>query len=307
MIFISDHSRKRISSIEHGNSVFFCGPALDFRGDEIKRKFQPSADVIVLEMKFEVDDYSIEINGIKSPFRRASHTIDDILNSVMERDIIVDITTLGFVELLLILKWFKNTSLTNIQIIYAEPTAYKSRVDYMSDFGKHEFDLTSHSGGFKAIPGFSKAVSTGTKATLIAVLGFERSRLGQLLQLDEGAYVGEILPIFGTPSYQVGWDKHCFFQNVETLKGSSGKPNFVSAYSALDMINRLEYIKESLPDTEIMVAPFGTKPLSLGVAIFLVNNSNIILKYDHPIKKTNGSDGIGRIHLMTVSKNNSSN
>jgi hypothetical protein len=302
LIFLSDHQRLAIDSIPVDGSFYFCGPAIDDRGRGLRNKIEEGNNASVIEIFFDIEDYSVSINGDKSSIRNSNQFFSEVLGDELRCDIFVDITTLGFVELLLILKWFKISEYSRIFAIYTEPQFYKNRADYMSDFGRHEFDLTSHSGGFKAIPGFTRAISTDDKATLIAILGFERSRLGQLLQLDEGAYIKNIIPVFGTPSFKVGWDKHCFFQNVETLKENSRSPNFVAAYSALDMLEILEYVKDSLPDGEVAIAPFGSKPLSLGAAIFLTNNPNITLKYDHPIKKSERSEGVGRVHLFLISK-----
>ena len=172
----------------------------------------------------------------------------------------------------------------------------------MNDFGKHEFDLSTHSEGFKAIPGFAKALTQSQKAILISSMGFERSRLGQLLSLDDGAYIHSVLPIYGTPGFQAGWDKHSFFQNVETLSDKGIKPQFVSANSPLDMLYMLQFIKDSFVDEEITLAPLGTKPLSIASAVFLINNPTVTLKYDHPKRKGRRSTGLGKIHLYVIDK-----
>lgn len=302
MIQLANHTRCQPENFGKDNTLLICGPQLDDRCQEILRLALSRKQSTAVEILFDSENYSFNAGGSTSSLRKSSSLIDFKVSKDTFSQVTIDITSLGFVELLLVLRWFNSSSLQSIDAVYAEPKHYKPRADYMSDFGHHEFDLTSHSGGFKAIPGFSKVVSSGQKATLIALLGFERSRLGQLLQLDDGAYIGEVLPIFGTPSYKVGWDKHCFFQNIETLKSCSSSPSFVSAYSPYDVIKTLQYIKESMPEKELMLAPFGTKPLSLGAAIFLSNNPDITLKYDHPIKKEDGSIGISRVHLFSITK-----
>ncbi|MBQ0832841.1 hypothetical protein [Marinobacter sp.] len=302
MIDIINHTRVNPNNYGRDHTLLICGSALDDRCTTIRDLTLARINSKVLEVTFNSDTYSLGV-GDKTASLRQSNSI--LTQEILKLDFVnvaIDITSLGFVELLVILRWFKNSDFAILGAVYGEPKSYKPRADYMSDFGHHEFDLTSHSGGFKAIPGFSKAISSGTKATLIALLGFERSRLGQLIQLDEGAYIGKVLPIFGTPSYKVGWDKHCFFQNIETIKNCCGSPNFVSSYSPYDLIETLKYIKECFPEEELMIAPFGTKPLSLGAAIFLSNNSDTTLKYDHPIKKQSSSSGVARIHLYELTQ-----
>jgi hypothetical protein len=303
MINIINHTRCKPKNFGHDNKLLVCGSALDDRCRTIRELALSNPNSSVLEVTFNSETYSLEVDSKHAPLRKSTDLIAEKISERGLFEIAIDITSLGFVELLVILRWFKNSEFKTLGAIYGEPEGYKPRADYMSDFGHHEFDLTSHSGGFKAIPGFSQAISSGKKATLIALLGFERSRLGQLIQLDEGAYIGEVLPIFGTPSYKVGWDKHCFFQNIETIKNCRSSPNFVSSYSPYDLIETLKYIKDSLQGVELMIAPFGTKPLSLGAAVFLSNNSEVTLKYDHPIKKQGSSNGVSRIHLYELSNN----
>ena len=284
------------------NKICFIGEAIDERGAKINEVLT-SEDNKLIKVKFDIDSYAIHFNDDKISVLNYYNLVETIYNNSQYDEILIDATTLGFVELLILLKWFSRAIINSLKIIYAEPKAYKHRLNYMSDFGRHEFDLSSHSAGFKAVPGFTKAISVNEKAILIAVLGFERARLGQLMELDEGAYIESILPIFGMPGFQVGWDKHSFFQSVDTLKEKGRKPQFVSANSPLDMVNILNYIKDSLEGKQLMVAPFGPKPLSIGIALFLINNSpDVILKYDHPKIKPNRSNGVGNIHTYSLSK-----
>lgn len=283
-------------------TLCFTGKIIDERGARIVEALTTDNNEII-EVNFDIDNYSIAFNEQNVGVLRFFSLVEQLFKNSPHNDVLIEATTLGFVELLVLLKWFSRTQIKSLKIIYAEPKAYKHRVNYMNDFGRHEFDLSTHSAGFKAVPGFTKAISANEKATLIAALGFERSRLGQLMELDEGAYIESIIPIFGTPGFQVGWDKHSFFQSVDTLKDKGLKPQFVSANSPLDMLNTLNYIKDSLDDKQLMVAPFGPKPLSIGIALFLINNSpDVILKYDHPIKKGDRSNGVGKVHIYSLTK-----
>lgn len=303
MIAISDLNCMSFDEIlPFKNSLCFVGDLLDDRGKEIVGFLENQGNEVVT-VEFDVATYSLCFNRQPISVQRFFPFIQKLFSDSKFTEVIIEATTIDFVSLLVLLKWFSRADCPKIEIIYAEPASYKHRVDYMNDFGRHEFDLSTHSAGFKAVPGFTKAISANKKATLIAVLGFERSRLGQLMQLDEGAYIRTILPIFGTPGFQVGWDKHSFFQSVDTLKDCGGSPHFVSANSPLDMLNTLNYIKDSLEGEQLMVAPFGPKPLSIGIALFLVNNSpEIILKYDHPIRKGGRSIGVGKVHTYSLTK-----
>ncbi len=294
-------SPEELASVD--NCFFFTGESIDDRGDELCTLLASNDSNQLIKIDFDIDNYSFSINDSMTGVYKFGSVVEGICEAIPNNEVLFEATTLGFVELLVLLKWFSSSKFDTIKIVYAEPQNYKPRANYMNDFGCHEFDLSTHSAGFKGVPSFTKAISTKEKAILIAIMGFERARLGQLMELDEGAYIEKIQPIFGTPSYQVGWDKHSFFQNVNTLKEKGVKPMFVSANSPLDTLESLTYIGESLQGKQLMVAPFGTKPSSIGAAIFLINNSqDVILKYDHPVAKRNRSEGIGNIHCYTLSK-----
>lgn len=284
------------------NTLVFCGVPIDDRGDKLLEEIGKHTDKIVT-VSFDIETYTISLNDQPYPIMRPNSGFNELISNFNFDSILIESTTIGFIELLIVLKWFDTAEIETIEICYAEPENYKRRTNYMNDLGKHEFDLSSHSGGFKAIPGFAQAISSEEKAPLITILGFERSRLGHLMQEDEGAYISSILPIFGTPGYKVGWDKHSFIQNIDTLKDICSKPQFVSAHSPLDIYKMLVYIKESIDSDKILLAPFGTKPLSLGAAIFLINfRKNVILKYDHPTRKRGRSEGLADIHVFNVSR-----
>jgi len=302
MISISDNITITAEGIRDlTNTLCFVGPSIDQRGEDLTTALSDTGQIT--QVSFNIKDYTLDIEGNKVGIIGLNRYLNNIIQEKEFEKIYIESTTLGFVEVLLLLKWFYHSKIHRVQVIYAEPNSYKSRTNYMNDFGKHEFDLSTHTEGFKAIPGFAKALTQSAKAILISSMGFERSRLGQLLSLDDGAYIHAVIPIFGTPSYQTGWDKHSFFQNVEVLNDKGEKPQFVAANSPIDMLEMLEYIKGSCNENdEVTIAPLGTKPLSIASAVFLINNPEVTLKYDHPKRKGSRSTGLGKIHLYEIIK-----
>jgi hypothetical protein len=301
MITITDSKLLDINTIGNiDNTLCFIGTAIDQRGEDLTRALNIGNQVV--ELDFDISNYTLKVDDKQVGIIGLSKYLTELILKSEYNQVLIESTILGFVEVLLLLKWFARSDLMSVNIIYAEPSEYKLRTNYMNDFGKHEFDLSTHSEGFKAIPGFAKALTQSQKAILISSMGFERSRLGQLLSLDDGAYIHSVLPIYGTPGFQAGWDKHSFFQNVETLSDKGIKPQFVSANSPLDMLYMLQFIKDSYVDEEITLAPLGTKPLSIASAVFLINNPEVTLKYDHPKRKGRRSTGLGKIHLYAIDK-----
>lgn len=299
MISLTDSQFLPLENIKNcKENLCFTGPILDDRGKNLVNALSHNNRVI--EVSFDIDSYTLKVAEDELSTLSFSKYLTELIAKSDYKNILLESTTLGFVEILLLLKWFSRSSLDALNIIYAEPKNYKQRTNYMNDFGKHDFDLSTHSKGFKGIPGFAKALTQSKKAILIASMGFERSRLGQLISSDDGAYIHSVIPIYGTPGYQAGWDKHSFFQNVETLSARGEKPQFVSANSPFDMLHMLQYISDSYQGEEITLAPLGTKPLSIASAIFLINNPNVTLKYDHPLRKGSRSAGLGDIHQYSL-------
>ena len=66
-------------------------------------------------------------------------------------------------------------------------------------------------------------------------------------------------------------------------------------------------INKNSNDKQLVIAPIGTKPHSIGAIVFMVNsyykNKKVGVIYDFPIKKENRTDGIGLIHEYTININ----
>ena len=139
-------------------TLIFCGIPIDDRGVKLLEEIDKHTQNIV-EVNFDIDTYAIQLNGQSFPVMSPAQGFNEVCATFKFDSILVESTTIGFVELLIVLKWFNTIDLDEINICYAEPKSYKRRTNYMNDLGKHEFDLSSHSGGFKAIPGFAQVIS----------------------------------------------------------------------------------------------------------------------------------------------------
>lgn len=282
--------------------MFFFGEPLDDRGKFVVSALQENLSPNKVTIKFDASRMTFTINGVNVPLRDFSSHLSKISPEYVARKIAVDATTLGVSELLYILRWALRVEL-KANIIYAEPKSYPSVFDATSDYGRHHFNLSTSSVGYRALPGFTRTTSTVKKSHLVALLGFERVRLGQLLQNDEGAFIEAVTPIFGVPSFRPSFDKHSAYQNIDRLVKVSDKPEFCSANNPFETFRKLKFIKKCLPGKVLNIAPIGTKPMAIGACLFILSNlnENVGLMYDHPINSKGRSTGVTKLHLYEIS------
>jgi hypothetical protein len=294
-----------VDEIAHSNSDYvFVGASIDDRSALVIDKLQNSVFKKLVKIKFDAEDMSFDVDGKIIKFMMFSQEMDSLTDNELVSSITLDATSLGVVEILYILRWFKRkVNNADINILYAEPAEYPSKLKFSNEFGKHQFNLSNSSIGYKSLPGFTKTAPSSEKIHVIALLGFERVRLGQLIQNDEGAYIDSITPIFGVPGFKPSYDKHSAFQNINILLEKGRKPMFSSANNPYDTFKVLNLLKQSMPDEVINIAPIGTKPMAIGACIFLLNNlnKNIGILYDHPNKTSGRTKGISNVHRYTLS------
>jgi hypothetical protein len=294
-----------VDEIAHSSSDYvFVGSSIDDRSALVLDKLQCSVFKKIVKVKFDAENMSFEIDDNIIKFMTFSEEMNSITDNRFVSSITLDATSLGVVEILYILRWLKRKeNNVDINILYAEPAVYPSKLTSSSEFGKHQFNLSNSSIGYKSLPGFSKTAPSSQKIHVVALLGFERVRLGQLLQNDEGAYIESITPIFGVPGFKPSYDKHSAFQNINILLEKGRKPMFASANNPYDTFKVLNLLKQSMPDVVINIAPIGTKPMAIGACIFLLNNlnANTGILYDHPNKTSGRTEGISNVHRYTLS------
>lgn len=234
------------------------------------------------------------------------HELCDVLRSKAPESILLESTTLGFVEILLLLDAFQEVeTIKTIDILYVEPESYLEEESSV-DKNSHSFALSEKLGQLMPIPGYTKNfVRRGFSTHLIAFLGFEKARLGRVLEDDEGAGISHFSVGIGVPAFVPGWENHTLSMNVDYFEDSRREAIYYLAannpYSAYKLISD---VHKSLDITErIILAPFGTKPAGIGAAIFAVSHKNDCgLIYDHPTHRDKRSMGIGKVHIYSCSK-----
>ena len=304
-----------LNSIELlNNSVCFHGDNLDDRGNLSLETLNKKA-IKLFNIKYDEEDFRVKIKDMDS-LSYQEYLI--FFESLAYENIIIESTTLGFVEILYLLKGIKlNDKIKNIQIIYFEPKEYKFKNNSITTY--NDFELSDRFKTFPPIPGFSiiadiyneeelyDGEQEQAKIDLIAFLGFEKNRLGQIFSSDDGATYNKFIPIIPLPGFNPGWENITINNHLKFFKSKYNFQSleFTSANDPYNAYQQLEKISKT--SNNFRVAPIGTKPNSIGCAIFMINNEDIPdinygILYDFPVKSKFRSKGIGKIHIYNIIK-----
>lgn len=274
--------------------VFFCGKAIDERTNTVLNQIKVTPNYAIT---FDKTNYSITIGSTQYKIFRLQ---EFFISSDISR-VLIDSTSLGFPELLYLLDAMnKSGKHLYCTIIYVEPKEYAKEV---SKEGDDEFVLSDKRYPFIALPAFAldNQSNSDDKATLVSFLGFENSRLGHILEHDDGASYKQLLAHLAIPAYKAGWEnislkrhmKYFNMLNSELITYPGSNP-----YAVNELLN--DIISEH---NKIVITSLGTKPTAIGICVFLINNisknnvdNQIGAIYDFPEKSANRSKGIGQIY-----------
>lgn len=241
-------------------------------------------------------DYPTAILSIDDVNILVSGQIDFQLNPNLK--ILVDSTSLAFPEILYLFTIFNQLKIP-FDVLYVQPENYDDTPKYDNE------DLSStrlsEDGmlGPKLLPRY---VIPSRKAHLLALLGFEGHRLASLYEsevLNVSSYGG----LIGIPGFKPGWENKTIYNNMQQIDKVGIKDIDISGandpiYTYAIIKNKYEAYRYS--KTPLFLAPLGTKPTSIAVANFAVNNpANLALVYDFVQKKQGRSTGAGSVHLWS--------
>lgn len=295
---ISSYSSIEEVVLSHSHILALHGTPIDERGEAALQILQ----------QFNIDMLYLKYNESKFNFTAdtTSYTIKDFytfIHSYDKENIIIEATTLSFAEVLYVLSAaLKNETIKNIQILYIEPKEYKFKNSSITTHD--EFELSEKFQQFPPLPGFT-INAEHKNVELIAFLGFEKNRLGQIFTLDETTYT-KFTPIIPLPGFLPGWENRTIDNHLKffTPKYFFTELKYVSAnnpYQSYKLLDKLSQTKENF-----RVAPIGTKPNAIGCAVFLVNNedqdNNYGALFDFPVKTPKRSNGIGKSHIYNLKK-----
>lgn len=278
----------------------FVGAPIDERGQASIEKAKVSAKEIV-DVHYDQDQFSLSARG--NIFPANPRGFRQFTEEFPATRLLIEATTLEFPEILLLIKAYLSVESLVIGFFYVEPESYEERVGQDAE-DLHAFALREGYRNFSPIPGFTPMLSDSRKARLLAFVGFESTRLRRVLVEDEAARIKAFSVVFGVPPFQASWEMHSFMQNANVLKEPAMEEIlFVSANSPRSAYHLIHKVARSCcPQSEVMtLAPLGTKPMSIGAALYAAQNSSgIRVIYDYPKTRSNCTRGIGKIHHYVV-------
>lgn len=294
-----EHDHEPSFSIQDWD-VAFVGQDLDYRGTEAV-KYVGEKSKSLIKVTYEASDFEFWLDEEKV-------SIDDIPEKISQfknANILLEATTLGFVELLVILKALNACENTSPSILYLEPGGYKRKSKKLV-MHKREFELSGEVLGYKAIPGFSKILTDEVNQQIVFFVGFETSRLDRAMEDYQMINPKQSTVVFGVPAFKSGWEIDAFANNIGTMNDRkiSGGIHYCGANNPLSAYFVLEEIRKGIQHGEQMfVAPIGTKPTSIGIALFAIANPEIGVLYDHPTKDKGRTDEILSWNLYKIVAN----
>lgn len=285
-------------------TICFHGKILDDRGG---KALSLNKDNECISFNYDDEYFCIYINEKKFTIHEYVHEFIKI----SKKNIIIESTTLSIVETLFILKALKSVPLVKtIQILYIEPKEYKFKNNSILEYD--DFDLSSRTKEFPPIPGFTmltKQKEDGDSETieLIAFLGFEKKRLGQIFNAEDAGVYNSFTAVIPLPGFKPGWENITLSSHLKffTPKYFFTRLEYVSANNPYHAYKILEDFSKTR--TKFRIAPIGTTPNAIGCAIFLLNNEvnqsiESDMLFDFPVNIKKRSTGIGKINIYTLYK-----
>ncbi|HET7832541.1 MAG TPA: hypothetical protein VFK88_06210 [Gallionella sp.] len=216
--------------------------------------------------------------------------------------LLIEATTLNCPELLYLIRAARKEGVQTISFLYLEPEEYRRTLKgRLSDY--RDFDLSGNR-RFRSVQGFGSNLTDIAPGHAVFFLGYEKARLGQALEQEETLRDWSKHAVFGVPAFEPSWEIDSIANNIQYFSASSFEARYAGAASveaAYGLLNQL--MSDNKAGIPIVVAPLGTKPHTIGAALFLVEHpecDDAILLYDHPQKNFDRSYNIRRWHLYDV-------
>jgi len=273
------------------------GDCLDDRG-KAASGFLSQPGTLVVSLKYDEENFTFDANG-------ATYNADDIgffFEQFKGKGIVLEATTLGFVEILLSCRILKDLGFATFSLLYVEPGDYSSP-NRSQVLLKRDFSLSEEVPGYKAIPGATVMLRDRVQQKGVFFLGYEARRLDRALEDFQMIQPSNCCVVFGVPAFRPGWEMDAFANNIRVLRDKRisggihycGAENPAAAYDVLSQV-----YSELGPGEKMFIAPLGTKPNGIGAALFISTHPNVRVLYDHPKRKSGRSSNVSRWHLYEV-------
>lgn len=277
----------------------FVGDEIDDRGRR-SLELARASGACVVRVRYDPASFELMLDG--QPIRVSD--IDQIRQEHPGHSILMDATSLDAVELLILTRAFLHCDEPRrIGYLYVEPGRYLPSADDIGmDF---EYTFAEEFRGLQPVPGFAGELRADDTGRLVACLGFEPDRLVRILQDDDGNFIKHTTLVFGVPPYRTTWEMHALLphERVISQNRSQCEVAFAGAANPKATFERLKEVARAVGDGErLLIAPLGSKPSSIGLALFACCRDDVRLKYDFPVRLAGRTEGVGTAHLYLVAQ-----
>lgn len=273
------------------------GDALDDRGSSVLVEVSAKA-AAVKPLKYIPDTLEIELDG-------GIVLVDelaDALRPIATGQVLLEATTLGLAELVLCCKALRKIGHDAFDIVYVEPNDYH-RPQRTRLLHRRDFELSSEVPGYRAIPGSALLLGDRKPFRTVFFLGYEDLRLRRAFEELQMLSPARTSLTIGVPAFKAGWEMDAMANNIAVISEQNirGGVHFCGAENPLAICELLVEIYDGLDHGErLALAPIGTKPHGIGVALFAAAHDDVGIIYDHPQRTRGRSSDVGHWHLFSV-------
>ncbi len=277
--------------------VAIVGKPVDDRGEAAIDFLKKNTDELFF-IDYDSKEFRLDIDGTSTNAEEVASFLAEFPN----KSVALETSTLGFVEILLCCRELKNLGIRDLEFLYVEPRSYHSprRPQLLH---KRDFELSDEVRGYRAIPGATVMLSDRDKQKGVFFLGYEESRFDMVLEDYQMIRPSDCIVVFGVPAFQPGWEMDSFANNIRVIRQRNieGGVFFCGAENPASAVDLLNILYGGLDQDEMLfIAPIGTKPNGIGVALFASTHDNIGILYDHPKRSQGRSNQVSRWHLFSV-------
>lgn len=226
--------------------------------------------------------------------------IGDLLSPYKNGVVYIEVTGLSCRVAAPLLKFAMEKHI-EMRIVYVEPLNYK--LDEFRKMGIHK-DLCETVKGIYPLPGLSHLLPHRESPLFVVLLGFEGGRFSQIIQ-NQSPDKEKIMPVLGVPGYKLNYPYISLWGNRNQIKNTSCWQNLrcAEANSIVDLYMMLKQLSYDNKNSEMVVAPIGTKPHAIGAILYSIKHPDKVeIVYDNPIRSVHRTDGIGKVLVCNVTK-----
>lgn len=282
-------------------NVAIAGTPLDDRGQRAIEFLTRNTERVVT-VEYDAEEFTVTVDGREL----SADEIEVSLKELQSQSVILEITTLGFVEVFQCCRALRRLGTQKLSFLYVEPFRYTLRTSNPQRsqlLDKRDFELSEEVPGYKAIPGATLMLSDRLVQRVVFFLGYEEQRLERALEDYQSIQPSSCSVVFGVPAFKPGWEMDSFANNIRVIadRNIHGGVYFCGAESPEGAVDVLLQISSELTQNErLFIGPIGTKPHGLAAALFACIKPNIGILYDHPKRRQGRTSQVSRWHLYEV-------